>query len=159
MTQMPLKDGSWLGNVLMTGAPPTMVWNYFDQGYRVIAVDWEPHDGTWYVDGMPLYHTSAIVQISQSALYLPLNTASSGYCLGNPDPSTHLRITTRLDGSGCGNMLDLDSAHPWTRTAITQARCHTPRRQLHLPGARLPISHALHTMHPHARYANLPRVT
>lgn len=159
MTQMPLKDGSWLGNVLMTGAPPTMDWNHFDQGYRVIAVDWEPHDVTWHVDDMPLYHTSSVAHISQSNLYVPLNTAAGGYCSGHPDPSTHLRITARLDGSGCGNMLDRDSAHPRTRAAIARALCHTPRRQLHLPGACLPMFHALHLMHPHARYALSARVT
>ncbi len=156
MTRMPLKGGSWLGNVLMTGAPPTMDWNHFDLGYRAIAVDWEPQDVAWHVDGMPLYHQSSVTHISQSDMYLPLNPAIGGYCLGNPDSSIRLRITTRLDGSGCGNMCDRDSAHPWTRAASAGTQCHTTRRQLHLPRACLPIFHA---MHPHARDALSPRVT
>ncbi len=159
MTWMPLKDGSWLGTVPMTVASPTMDQNHFDQGYRVVAVDWKPQDVTRYVDGSPYDHLVPVARIPHSNRYAPLDTAVEGYCAGEPDPSTHLHITARLDGSGCGTIRDQDSAYPRSRAVITLTHCHTPRRRLHLPAAYLPIFHALHALHPHAPFAISPRVT
>lgn len=60
----------------------------FDQGYHVVAVDWEPHSVTWYVDGQPIYRVTSIAQIPQTDMYLLLNTAVGGYWSGNPDHTT-----------------------------------------------------------------------
>lgn len=61
---------------------------HFDQGYHVIAVDWEPHFITWYVDGKPFYYVSSAAEIPQTDMYLLLNSAVGGYWSGNPDRST-----------------------------------------------------------------------
>ncbi len=59
----------------------------FTDSFHTFALKWTPSQLTWYVDGVPRFHTSQ--NVPHVAMYLIMNVAVGGVFPGNPLPSDH----------------------------------------------------------------------
>jgi len=58
----------------------------FTKGFHTFAIEWEPEEIRWYVDGVQRFSTRK--NIPQEPFYIILNTAVGGNLPGNPDKTT-----------------------------------------------------------------------
>lgn len=76
------------------GAPYTLTASRFTDAFHVFAVEWEPNQIRWYVDGQ-LYQTRAPADLPAGSawvfdrpFFMLLNLAVGGYWPGDPDTTT-----------------------------------------------------------------------
>lgn len=67
----------------------------FSQGFHTFAVDWEPSEIVWYVDGVEQF--SSTQGIPQEPMFLLANLAVGGQWPGYPDQSTPFPSYLRID--------------------------------------------------------------
>jgi len=67
----------------------------FSQGFHIYAVDWEPSEIVWFVDGMERYRVSQ--NIPQSPMNIITNLAVGGDWPGTPNPSTQFPAYFDID--------------------------------------------------------------
>ena len=88
----------------------------FSRDFHVFAIEWEPKEVRWFVDGKKKFSTSAY--IPQEPFFLILNTAVGGDWPGNPDRTTafpqyhdidYVRVYAKEIPGTC--LLDLSSPH------------------------------------------------
>jgi beta-glucanase (GH16 family) len=84
------------------GAPHTIDEDFAD-AFHVFAVEWEPGEIRWYVDG-ELYHTITPEDWTDHEwvfdghpFFIIMNVAVGGYWPGNPDDTTEFPQTMRVD--------------------------------------------------------------
>ena len=58
----------------------------FSSGLHTYAIDWEPGEIVWYVDGVERYHTTA--NVPKQPMYVLANLAVGGDWPGQPDATT-----------------------------------------------------------------------
>lgn len=67
----------------------------FSQDYHVYAVDWQPGQITWYIDGIKRFSTTSNVPAVK--MYIVANLAVGGYWPGYPDTTTPFPSTMDID--------------------------------------------------------------
>lgn len=89
---MSLHSGQWpdLESQTMDHLGPD-----FSAGFHTFALEWEPDELRWYVDGNQQFSTGA--DVPQKAMYIILNTAVGGHMPGDPDDTTVFPQMHRID--------------------------------------------------------------
>ncbi len=60
----------------------------FSEDFHIFAIEWEPDEIRWYVDGEEFYNFTTESYIPQETMRIILNTAVGGDWPGNPDATT-----------------------------------------------------------------------
>lgn len=89
----------------------------FSAGFHVFAIEWEPKEIRFYVDGH-LYETQKASDLPAGKhwafdhpFYIVLNLAVGGYWPGNPDATTHFPASMLVDYVRVYRLNELESAH------------------------------------------------
>lgn len=78
-----------------TGDSGSFVGPDFSAGYHTFALQWTPTSLTWYVDGIPRFHTEKY--IPHVPMYILANLAVGGHWPGYPDQSTQFPAVMSID--------------------------------------------------------------
>ncbi len=79
-------DKDSLKTVTVTRKGDKFVGPDFTKSYHTYAVDWQPNEIVWYVDGVERFHVTE--NVPSVPMYILANLAVGGDWPGNPDATT-----------------------------------------------------------------------